>query len=445
MEIYREIIQKLIEWKISEDRRPLIIQGARQIGKTWLMKRFGVDHYRYVAYFNFDASQELSKEFENTKQPDRIIARLRLYTSQPILPEETLIIFDEIQECPEALNSLKYFCEEQPHYHVMAAGSLLGIAIHHHKGFPVGKVDFLHMYPITFREYLRSANPEVIDYLDQLTVVGSLPEIISGKLWEAYRRYQVCGGMPKAAVASLENKGMENISKEQNEILTSYFFDFSKHASTTEFPKIAAVWQSLPSQLAKENRKFIYKVVKPGARAREYENAVTWLREAGLIYQVFCCSKPGLPLSAFDDLNAFKLYMLDIGLLRSLANLPAEIFTTSNPAFSEFKGALTENYVAQSLVAQLQQVPRYWVSNGTAEVDFVIQDGLEVIPVEVKASSNTAGKSLSVYIGKYNPTIAIILSSKDLSVMVDEKRNVKVLNLPLPLIDWLPQILRMIP
>ncbi len=247
--------------------------------------------------------------------------------------------------------------------------------------------------------------------------------------------------MPRPVVASIENRGNEAISKEQEEILTSYFFDFTKHTSSSEFPKITAVWQSLPSQLAKENRKFVYKVVKPGARAREYENAISWLREAGLIYQILCASKPGLPLSAFDDLTAFKLYMLDTGLLRSLAKLPPDIFTDLNPLFTEFKGALMENLVAQALAAQLTQQPRYWVSNGTAEMDYLIQEKLSIIPVEVKSSTNTAGKSLSVYIGKYKPEKAIIFSGKELSVATSKETSTEVYNIPLPLIDWLPQLL----
>ena len=441
MEIFREIIIELEKWKKSEDRRPLIIQGARQIGKTWVMKKFGEEHYHHTAYFNFEASKELGLEFGKTKDPIRIINILSLYCGYPIDPEETLIIFDEIQECPDALNSLKYFCEDAPQYHIMAAGSLLGVAIHHQKGFPVGKVDFLHMYPITFKEYLRADNQGLVDYIDGIDSIQPLPEIISGKLWEAFRKYEICGGMPKASVASIENKGNEAISKEQEEILTSYYFDFSKHTTAIEFPRIAAVWQSLPSQLAKENRKFVYKVVKPGARAREYETAISWLREAGLVYQIYCASKPGLPLSAFDDLNAFKLYMLDIGLLRSLAKLPPEIFTTPNPLFSEFKGALTENLVAQALEAQLTQQPRYWVSNGTAEIDFLIQERLSIIPVEVKSATNTAGKSLSVYISKYSPETAIIFSGKELSATSGKDSSTTILNIPLPLIDWLPKLL----
>ena len=444
MEIYREITIEFEKWKKSENRRPLIIQGARQIGKTWVMKKFGEEHYRHTAYFNFEASKELCLEFGKTKDPARIISILGIYNSSPINAEDTLIIFDEIQECPDALNSLKYFCEEAPEYHIMAAGSLLGVAIHRHKGFPVGKVDFLHMYPITFREYLRAENGSLVDYIESIDSIQPLPEIISGKLWEAFRKYEICGGMPKAAVTSIENKGNEAINKEQEDILTSYYFDFSKHTTPVEFPRIAAVWQSLPSQLAKENRKFVYKVVKPGARAREYENAISWLREAGLVYQIFCTSKPGLPLSAFDDLNAFKLYLLDIGLLRSLAKLPPEIFTNSNPLFSEFKGALTENMVAQALAAQLIQQPRYWVSNGTAEIDFLIQEGLSILPVEVKSSANTAGKSLSVYIGKYSPETAIIFSGKELSTTIGKDTTTKILNITLPLIDWLPRFIKMI-
>lgn len=444
MEIYREITEQLEKWRISHERRPLIIQGARQIGKTWMMKKFGNEHYSYTAYFNFEASPELKREFANTKDPARIISILALYCNTPIQADNTLIIFDEIQECPDALNSLKYFCEDAPQYHIMAAGSLLGVAIHNQNGFPVGKVDFLRMHPITFREYLRAANPDIVDYIDNIEAIRPLPEIISGKIWEAFRRYEICGGMPRAVVASIENKGNDAINKEQEEILTSYYFDFSKHTSASEFPKIAAVWQSLPSQLAKENRKFVYRVVKPGARAREYENAISWLREAGLVYQIFCVSKPGLPLSAFDDLNAFKLYMLDIGLLRSLAKLPPEIFSTSGvSSFSEFKGALTENIVAQALVAQQAPTPRYWTSNGTAEIDFLIQEGLSIVPVEVKSATNTAGKSLSVYINKYVPDTALIFSAKELTVTHITGNNTTVLNIPLPLVDWLPRLLHL--
>ncbi|MDE6444883.1 MAG: ATP-binding protein, partial [Muribaculaceae bacterium] len=416
MDIERDIIERLKEWKKSTSRRPLLIQGARQIGKTWVMKKFGETCYSSFVYFNFDANEQLKEEFKRTKQPERILEILRLYTSTAIKPEETLIIFDEIQECPEALNSLKYFCEDAPAYHIIAAGSLLGVAIHRHKGYPVGKVDFIKMYPISFSEYLRVVNPEIWKFIDETTEIKPLPAIVDSKMWDAYRQYQVSGGMPRAVVASLENPGQEKVIAEQREILTSYYFDFSKHAPETIFPKIAAVWRSLPSQLSKENRKFVYKVVKNGARAREYEDALTWLKEAGLIYQIYCLSKPGLPLSAFDDIGAFKIYMLDVGLLRELANIPPTIFTTDSSNFIEFKGALTENTVLENLLPAIDQMPRYWVSAGTAEVDFIIQNGLDIIPVEVKSSVNTSSKSLSVYIGKYKPSTAVILSGKEFTV-----------------------------
>lgn len=440
MEIERDIIKSLVEWKDSSSRRPLLIQGARQIGKTWVMKKFGELYYPYTAYFNFDANEELVTDFARTKQTERLLEIMRLYTEVPIIPGKTLIIFDEIQECPDALNSLKYFCEDAPDYHIMAAGSLLGVAIHRYKGFPVGKVDFIKMYPISFSEYLKAVHRNVWNYIDNMRAIAFLPSVVEGKMWEAYRQYQVCGGMPKAVVASIEGSGQERIRYEQREILTSYYFDFSKHAPDSVFPKIAAVWQSLPSQLSKENRKFIYKVVKNGARAREYEDALIWLREAGLIYQIFCISKPGLPLSSFDDLSAFKIYLLDVGLLRELANIPASIFTTDSSSFVEFKGALTENTVLQNLLPAIDQMPRYWVSNGTAEVDYIIQDDLDIIPVEVKSSVNTASRSLSVYIGKYKPTMAVILSGKELSVSQKED-GTTILNLPLPMTCWLPKFI----
>ncbi len=440
MEIERDIVKKLLEWKHSETRKPMLIQGARQVGKTWVMKKFGETHYSYMVYFNFESNMDLAKDFTRTKDPNRILDILRLYTEIPIVPEDTLIIFDEIQECPDALNSLKYFCEEKPAYHIMCAGSLLGVAIHSHKGFPVGKVDFLNMYPISFNEYLRAAAPKIWKYIEEMSNEDAIPAVVEGRMWEIYRKYQVCGGMPKAVVASLEDAGIERIRTEQRDILTSYYFDFSKHAPESEFPKIAAVWKSLPSQLAKENRKFIYKVVKPGARAREYEDALTWLQEAGLTYKIFCISRPGLPISAYDELNAFKIYLLDVGLLRELAEVPPTVFTSENSDFVEFKGALTENAVLQNILPVLHAMPRYWVSNGTAEVDFIIQNEMEIIPVEVKSAQNTSSKSLSVYIGKYNPATTVVVSAKSLSVKGNEDGS-KIINLPLPMIGWLPKFL----
>lgn len=429
-------MEALLQWKNRQQRKPLIIQGARQIGKTWIMKKFGETHYEHIAYFNFDASEELCREFENTKDPQRLIGILRLYTDQPIEPEKTLIIFDEIQQSNKALNSLKYFCEDAPRYHIMAAGSLLGVSLSRGDSFPVGKVEFLNMYPVTFREFLCSDNPRMYEYLETLTAINPLPEIVMGKVSESWRRYQVCGGMPAAVTALLANQGTEEVENKLRDILTAYSLDFAKHAPAKDIPRIAAIWNSIPSQLAKENRKFLYKLVKNGARAREYEDGLLWLQHAGLIYRVFCSSKPGLPLSAYDDISAFKIYLCDTGLLRAMAKLPAEVFWSDNPLYTEFKGAMAENMVLQSLVPQFEVLPRYWASGGTAEVDFLLQHATSLSPVEVKAGTNLNGKSLGVYIKQYNPETALRYSMNNL------RQDGMILNIPLFLADWTKKIIR---
>lgn len=428
-------MEALLQWKNRQQRKPLIIQGARQIGKTWIMKKFGEVHYEHVAYFNFDASDELCREFENTKDPQRLIGILRLYTDRPIEPEKTLIIFDEIQQSNKALNSLKYFCEDAPQYHIMAAGSLLGVSLSQGDSFPVGKVEFLNMYPVTFREFLCSDNPQMHEYLETLTAIDPLPEIVMGKVSESWRRYQVCGGMPAAVTALLANRGTEEVENRLREILTAYSLDFAKHAPAKDIPRIAAIWNSIPSQLAKENRKFLYKLVKTGARAREYEDGLLWLQHAGLMYRVFCSSKPGLPLSAYDDISAFKIYLCDAGLLRAMAQLPAEVFWSDNPLYTEFKGAMAENMVLQSLIPQFEVMPRYWASQGTAEVDFLLQHTSSLSPVEVKAGTNLNGKSLGVYIKQYNPEIALRYSMNNL------RQDGTILNIPLFLADWTKKLL----
>lgn len=436
MEIKRNILKELAEWKDREERRPLVLQGARQIGKTWVVKKFGSEYFKYLAYFNFDSNIELHKEFVKTKDVRRLLVTLGLYCEVPLLPGETLIFFDEIQECPEALNALKYFCENLPEFHVVAAGSLLGVALHKEKGFPVGKVDFLQMYPVSFDEYFGACNERLCSILEscrEIKDLADIPEILKSAVEDAFRRYRICGGMPKAAVLSLESGGNERIEMELRELLNSFLYDFSKHAPVADFPRISHIWRSLPSQLAKENRKFIYKVVKPGARAREYEGAINWLREAGMIYQIFCSTKPGLPISVYDDLSAFKLYLLDCGLLRTLSQMPAELYVSENPGFVEFKGALAENMVLQQMLASKCPMPRYWVSAGTAEVDFIMQSGLEIIPIEVKSGTNRSGKSLSVYIKKYKPSKAIIVSDKELGFREGET---EIIFLPFNLLPW---------
>jgi predicted AAA+ superfamily ATPase len=377
----------------------------------------------------------LCREFEQTKDPARLIPVLQLYTSEPILPGETLIIFDEIQQSNKALNSLKYFCENAPQYHVVAAGSLLGVSMSHGDSFPVGKVQFLTMYPVTFREFLRIDNAAVFNYVEQITAIEPLTMAVFNQLMESWRRYQVCGGMPAAASAMLDAKGMDEVEMRQQEVLTAYALDFAKHAETKDIPRIAAIWNSIPSQLSKENRKFVYKLVKTGARAREYEDALLWLEHAGLVHRVFCSSKPGLPLSAYDDVSAFKIYLCDAGLLRRMAQLPVEVLTVDSPLYAEFKGAMAENYVLQSLLSQSEIKPRYWTSSATAEVDFIWQVGLEVVPIEVKSGKSTQGKSLSVYCNHYNPEKMICFSLNNM------KQSERLISIPIFLADWTLRIL----
>lgn len=436
MEIKRDIMTALLKWKQQPERKPLIIQGARQIGKTWIMRKFGEEYFDYVAYFNFDASEELCREFENTKSPGRLIDILRLYTEYPIKPGQTLIIFDEIQQSNKALNSLKYFCEEAPEYHVLAAGSLLGVSLSQGDSFPAGKVEFQRMYPVTFREFLRADTPQMYEYMENLTEIAPLPEIVMGRVGEAYRRYQVCGGMPAAVVAMLKKQGVQEIEEIQRSILTAYSLDFAKHAPGKDIPRIAAIWNSIPSQLAKENRKFIYKLVKTGARAREYEDGLLWLEHAGMIYRIFCSSKPGLPLSAYDDLSAFKIYLCDGGLLRVMAQLPADVLWSENPLYIEFKGAMAENMVLQSLVAHFDAIPRYWTSEATAEVDFLLQDGTSLLPVEVKSGTRLSGKSLGIYMDRFPVELALRYSMNNL------KRDEAILNIPIFLADWTDKLLK---
>lgn len=437
MEIKRDIMSTLLKWKQRSERKPLIIQGARQIGKTWIMRKFGEEYFDYVAYFNFDASEELCREFENTKNPERLIDILRLYTECPIEPERTLIIFDEIQQSNKALNSLKYFYEDTPEYHILAAGSLLGVSLSQGDSFPVGKVEFLKMYPVTFREFLHADMPQMYEYLENLTEIAPLPEIVMGRVGEAYRRYLVCGGMPAAVAAMLERHGIQEIEEIQEAILTAYALDFAKHAPGKDIPRITAIWNSIPSQLAKGNRKFVYKLVKAGARAREYEDGLLWLEHAGLIYRIFCSSKPGLPLSAYDDLSAFKIYLCDGGLLRVMAKLPVDVLWTENALYTEFKGAMAENNVLQSLVAHFNVQPRYWTSEATAEVDFLLQSNTSLLPVEVKAGTRLNGKSLGIYINRFDTKLALRYSMNNL------KRDDVILNIPIFLADWTEKLLEL--
>ena len=405
MRISRDIISTFKEWKDAPMRKPILLQGARQIGKTWAMETFGKESFEYCAKFDFDRQEELKSVFQNTKMPERIIKELALFCDVPIIAGKTLIIFDEIQECEEALNCLKYFCEDAPEYHIMAAGSLLGVAVKKRRmTVPVGKVRVVRMYPLSFKEFLRASDIHTYEYIEQLTAIEKLPEIILNKLKLEYRRYLVCGGMPDAACAMLENQGMENVDAILQDILDLYELDFAKYAEPREIPRIHAIWHSLPSQLAKENRKFVYKVVKPGARAKDYEDALLWLEDAGMIYRINNITRPLFPLSAYEDLSAFKLYACDCGLLRRLAKLPSSIIVSPTANYTEFKGAMAENAILQSLMPILRrEVPFYWSPDSRAEIEFVIQWNDEIIPIEVKAENCVRGRSLSVYKEKYAP------------------------------------------
>ncbi|MGM9860244.1 MAG: ATP-binding protein [Muribaculaceae bacterium] len=437
MEIKRDIIEDFKRWREMPDRKPILLKGARQIGKTWAMEAFGKECFDYCVKFDFDRQPELKSIFETTKSPDRIVKELSLYCEQPIIPGRTLILFDEIQECEAALNSLKYFCEEAPQYHIIAAGSLLGVAVKKRKmTVPVGKVKVMRMYPLSFKEFLRAADPETYQYVDLLSEIKHLPLIILNKLRAEYRRYQVSGGMPEPVVALLDNRGIGTVEDTLQDILDLYELDFAKYADAREIPRIHAIWHSLPAQLSKENRKFVYKVVKSGARSKDYEDALMWLEDAGMIYRIYNISKPGIPLSAYAQSDAFKVYACDCGLLRRLARLPASIVTDPVANYTEFKGALAENVVLQSIMACFDhQLPCYWTSDGTAEVEFVVQRGENIIPIEVKAEENIGGNSLSVYTKKYTPAYRVRFS------MLNLQFNGGLLSCPSPMAPWLDRLL----
>ena len=432
MEIRRDIIEQFKAWKNTPERKPILLKGARQIGKTWAMETFGREAFDYYVKFDFDRQPELKSVFQISKNPERIIKELALYTEVPIIAGQTLIIFDEIQECEEALNSLKYFYEDAPQYHIIAAGSLLGVAVKRRSmTVPVGKVNMIRMYPVTFREFLRAADERTFQYIEDLHTAERLPEIILNKLKTEYRRYLICGGMPEAVISLLDNKGMEAVEQVLQDILDLYELDFSKYATPRDIPRIHAIWHSLPSQLAKENRKFIYKVIKQGARSKDYEDALLWLEDAGMIYRTFNITKPAPPLSAYEETTAFKVYACDCGLLRRLARLPATVILNPNANYTEFKGSMAENAVLQSIIPLLNHdMPHYWSPDSRAEIEFIIQWSENIIPIEVKAENCINGRSLSVYTERYKPTKRIRFSFLNLQY------NQGLLSCPTPMADW---------
>jgi uncharacterized protein len=437
MKISRYALQLLVRWKNSADRKPLILQGARQVGKTWLLKQFGDREFQNVAYFNFERQAELKQFFETTKDPEQIIGNLALVHGRAILPETTLIIFDEIQECNEALNSLKYFCEDAPGYFIACAGSLLGVAMSRGSSFPVGKVDFITLYPVSFSEFLAVADQDLFRYIDSIDKFKPVPDIFFNPLKDKLKMFYISGGMPEAIVALLDKQDMQTTQDVLQNILNAYSLDFSKHVETKDIPRIQYIWASIPSQLARENKKFLYRTVKSGARAREYEDALQWLINAGLVYRIYCSSKPSLPLSSYDDLSAFKVYMPDVGLLRRLALLDPIAVSEGNRLFTEFRGAMTENFILESLIHQFEGLPRYWRSGNIAEVDFIVQYKNRVIPIEVKSDENVRSKSLSFYRKAYNPEFAVRYSLKNLSL------DDGLISIPLFLADYTSRLINM--
>lgn len=395
----RKIINDLLKWKDSPYRKPLILKGVRQVGKTWILKEFGRRYYENTAYFNFDENEDYKQFFETTKDVSRILQNLTLASGEKILPGKTLIIFDEVQDCPKVINSMKYFCENAPEYHIACAGSLLGIALAKPSSFPVGKVDFMQIDPMTFSEFLVANGDEnLAKYIESVDTIEPIPDAFFHPLYEKLKMYYVTGGMPEPVLMWTQNRDTEAMQHSLSGIIDAYERDFAKHPDTKEFPKISMVWKSIPSQLARKNKKFIYKVVKPGARAREYEDALQWLVDARLVHKVYRSSAPELPIAAYDDLSAFKIYLVDVGLLRRLSQLAPTVFGEGNRLFTEFKGALTENYVLQTLIPQFEVAPRYWTqTNPPYEVDFLIQRENDIFPVEVKSEANTTSRSLKKF------------------------------------------------
>ncbi len=437
----RHILNDLLKWKNSKYRKPLILKGVRQVGKTWILKEFGKRYYENTAYFNFDENEEYKQFFETTKDIERILQNLMLASAQKIVAEKTLIIFDEVQDCPKVINSMKYFCENAPQYHIACAGSLLGIALARPSSFPVGKVDFMQINPMTFTEFLiANDDKNLAQFLDELDAINPIPDAFFNPLYEKLKMYYVTGGMPEPVLMWTQDRDVEAMQSALSNIIGAYERDFAKHPDVKEFPKISMIWKSIPSQLARESKKFIYKVVKEGARAREYEDALQWLVDANLVKKIYRSTAPGLPISAYDDLSAFKIYLVDVGLLRRLALLAPTAFGEGNRLFTEFKGSLSENYVLQALSNQFEAMPRYWSQNNPPyEVDFIIQYENDIIPIEVKAETNTEAKSLKKYKEKYGNKLKLRVRFSLDNLKLDDD----LLNIPLFMADYTNQLIAM--
>lgn len=430
----RTTLAELIAWKNSNSRKPLMIRGARQVGKTWLMKEFGNTQYAQTIYVNFEKNKRLKTLFTDDFDIKRVIIALQAESGLTIHAENTLLIFDEIQAVPEAITALKYFCEDAPEYHIVAAGSLLGVALHAHISFPVGKVAFMDMYPLTFLEFLdaigENALVEILHDADWKLITA-----YKSKYIERLRQYYYVGGMPEAVLKFSENNNFKEVRDIQKQILEAYEQDFSKHAPLEIVPRIRMIWNSIPAQLAKEHRKFIYGIIKEGSRAKDYELAISWLIDCGQVSKVCRANKPAIPLKAYEDRSAFKLFLVDVGLLAAMGNIEAKTLLEGNAIFTEFKGALTEQYVFQQLNSTNDYVIYYWsAERSSAEIDFIVQYNSLIVPIEVKAEENLQAKSLKVYAEKFSPKIAVRTS------MSDFRKQDWLTNLPLYAISELKNV-----
>ncbi|ATP59280.1 ATPase [Pedobacter ginsengisoli] len=432
--MYRNEFEDLLAWKTKKNRKPMIIRGARQVGKTWLMKAFGKQEYAQTAYVNFESNKLLKGVFEEDFNINRIITALQIETGIVIQPENTLIVFDEIQEAPGALTSLKYFYENAPEYHIISAGSLLGVALNRQTSFPVGKVEFLDLYPLSYIEFLNAKGQQAL--LEVLKSQDwSLIKVYKNRYIDLLRQYYYVGGMPEAVLAFTQEENFREVRAIQKRILEAYEQDFSKHAPHEIVPRIRMLWNSVPSQLAKENKKFIYGLIKQGSRAKEYELAMSWLIDCRLIHKVSRSSKPAIPLKAYEDQSAFKLFLLDVGLLAAMGDIDVKTLLEGNAIFEEFKGALTEQYVLQQLKTTKEINVYYWsAENATAEIDFLVQYDHNIIPIEVKAEENLRAKSLRNYVDKYGPKLPIRTS------MSDFRQETWLSNLPLYAISQLTSL-----
>lgn len=434
--MYRNAMDDLHRWKEKKQKKPLIIRGARQVGKTWLMKKFGETAYKETVYINFDHNKQMKDLFETDLRTDRIIMGLELYTGQKIQPENTLLIFDEVQEVPNALTALKYFNENAPEYQILCAGSLLGVALHQGTSFPVGKVEFLDLYPMSFDEFLRAIGKE---QFSTLLKQGNfdLAMTFQQEYIDLLKYYFYVGGMPEVVSNFAEHMDFNEAREIQGRILMTYEQDFSKHAPNEVVPRIKMLWNSIPAQLTKENKKYIYGLIKEGSRAKDYEMALLWLIDCGLVHQVHRVTAPNLPLKAYEDLKAFKLFLVDVGLLSCMVRLNQSVLLNGNSLFKEFKGALTEQYVLQQLKTSRHLETYYWTNDrGSAEIDFLVDTGEKIVPIEVKSETNLKAKSLKAYYEKFLPKISVR------TAMTGYKREDWLLNIPLWAVGVLEEEIR---